>query len=360
MPVHTTRFTGDTYFTNTHTAGQKVYCRSTNATDDDGTINLYGRATSGGTADYVQLNPGSNEGKIEQLSTAAWSHLYLAKWDTALTGVGSVFSNDGTAASGTITILSQPGNGETLTIGLAGSQKIFTWTTGDPNSDGQIHTAGYGNNYNANHLCAAINDTVSGLSTLYGYGGDNTEGGVYTNTDGANPYLTATVSGATVTVTDKIACARQLAWVTTASDASKVSVSAIRGGIDGTKLVDIPATSTSASTSSISGVDLDSEDLATTNASGLLTGASDAMAVRGRFVVDVRSQDPGANVVAKIQMSNDNTNWRDAVSTITDLDDNQNQIISGTDLHGEYARLNFTTWDVTAAKAYNIKFISQG
>ncbi len=78
MPVHTVKFTGDTAFTGTHTSGNKIYCRSTDATSDDGTINLYGRATSGSAADYVQLNPGTNEGKIEQLSSANWSHLYLA------------------------------------------------------------------------------------------------------------------------------------------------------------------------------------------------------------------------------------------------------------------------------------------
>jgi len=355
MPVFTTRFTGDTYFTNTHTAGEKIYCRSTNAAADDGTINLYGRKTSDATADYVQLNPGSNEGKIEQLSTTAWSHLYLAKWDTALTGVGSIFSNDGTATTGTITVLSQPADGDTLIIGLTGFTKTFTWETSNTDANGKVKSVASASTCAAN-LASAINNSSTGSPT----GGSGTGGsnGWY-NTDGANPYLTATVSGSTVTVTDKIACARQLAWVTTASDASKVSVSAIRGGIDGTKLVDIAAASTSASTSSISGVDLDSEDLATTNASGLLTGASDAMLVRGRFVVDIRCTDPGASVAPKIQTSNDNTNWRDVVSTITDLDTDQDQIISGTDCHGEYARLYISTWSVTAAKSYNIKFISQ-
>ena len=357
MPVHTTRFTGDTYFTNSHTSGQKIYCRSTNATDDDGTINLYGRATSGGTADYVQLNPGSNEGKIEQLSSAAWSHLYLAKWDTALTGVGAVFSNDGTAATGTITILSQPADGDTLIIGLTGFTKTFTWETGNTDANGKVKSVASASTC-ASNLAMAINDSASGISG--GYGTEGTGDNAWNNTDGANPYLTATVSGATVTVTDKIACARQLAWVTTASDASKVSVSAIRGGIDGTKWVDLPATSTSASTSSISGVDLDSEDLATTNASGLLTGASDSMAVRGKFVVDIHCQDPDASVTPKIQMSNDNTNWRDATSTIADLNATQTQRIAGDDLFAEYARINFTAWAVTAAKAYNIKIISQG
>ena len=161
MPVFTTRFTGDTYFTNTHTAGEKIYCRSTNAAADDGTINLYGRKTSDATADYVQLNPGSNEGKIEQLSTTAWSHLYLAKWDTALTGVGSVFSNDGTAATGTITVLSQPADGDTLIIGLTGFTKTFTWETGDTDANGKVKSVASAATC-ASNLAMAINDSTSG------------------------------------------------------------------------------------------------------------------------------------------------------------------------------------------------------
>ena len=350
MPVHTTRFTGDTYFTNTHTAGQKVYCRSTNATDDDGTINLYGRATSGATADYVQLNPGSNEGKIEQLSTAAWSHLYLAKWDTALTGVGSVFSNDGTAATGSVKILTNPADSENIQIGLAGFLTTYTFKT-SVSSPGQVKIGG-STAATADNLASAINDAQTGTT--------NPTDGTDWNSSAAHTQISATSDSGTVTLQDRVNCERQLAWVITPYDAGDFHTSAIRGGIDGTKLVDIPATSTSASTSSISGVDLDSEDLATTNASGLLTGASDSMAVRGRFVVDIRCQDPGASVAAKIQTSNDNTNWRDAVSTITDLDTDQDQIISGTDCFGEWARLYISTWSVTAAKAYNIKFISQG
>ena len=349
MAVHTVKFTG-TPFSGVHVEGKKLYCRSS-AAADAGTINIYGRATSGSTAAYEQLNPPSSGGKIEQLSSAAWDNLYLAKWDSALAGVGSVFSNNGTAATGTITILSQPADGDTFVIGLTGFTKTFTWETGTPSSNGQVKSVASATTCAAN-LASAINDASTGSPT-------GSEGTGWTNTDGANSYLTATVSGATVTVTDRISCARSLAWVTTTSDASKVAISSIRGGIDGTKIVDIPAASTTASTSASSGIDLDSEDLATTNASGLLTGASDSMAVRGRFVVDIRCQDPGASVAAKIQTSNDNTNWRDAVSTITDLDTDQDQIISGTDLFAEYARLNFTTWSATAAKAYNIKFIAQ-
>ena len=70
------------------------------------------------------------------------------------------------------------------------------------------------------------------------------------NSDGANPYLTATVSGTTITLTDKIKTARQFAWVLTPYDANKFAICNIRGGIDGTLIGSISAGLKSASTSS--------------------------------------------------------------------------------------------------------------
>ena len=352
MPVYPVKFSGDAAFTGTHASGFKIYARSTNAADDDGTITLYGRATSGSTADYVQLNPGTNEGKIEQLSSATWSDIYLAKWDTALTGTGSIFSNDGTEATGSCKITTNPADTETFTIGLTGFTTVYTFKT-TVSAPGHVKIGGT-TAATADNLASAINDTSTGTTSP----SDGTDW----NSSAAHTQISATSSGGTVSVVDLIRCSRQLAWVSTPSDAADFHVSLIRGGVDGTKIVDIPAASTSASTSATSGVDLDSEDLSTTNASGLLTGASDAIATRGRFVVDIRCDDPAASVTPKIQMSNDNTNWRDAVSTITDLNSGgaQDQIISGTDLFGEYARINFTAWAVTAAKSYNIKIITQG
>ena len=349
MAVHTVKFTG-TPFSGVHVEGKKLYARSS-AAADAGTINIYGRATSGSTAAYEQLHPPSSGGKIEQLSSATWDNLYLAKWDSALAGVGSIFSNDGTAATGTITILSQPADGDTFVLGLTGFTKTFTWETSTIDTNGQVKSVASATTCAAN-LASAINDSQHA-------GASGAEGTGWDNDDDANPYLVASASGATVTVTDRISGKRSLAWVTTTSDASKVAISAIRGGIDGTKIVDIPAASTTASTSASSGIDLDSEDLATTNASGLLTGASDSVATRGRFVLDIHCQDPGAEVSSKIQLSNDNTNWRDATSTIADLNTTQTQKITGNDLFAPYARVNFTAWVVTAAKAYNFKIITQ-
>ena len=351
--VHTVRYTGENYFTNSHNSGSGLYFRSTAAADVQD-VNVYGKTTSGSNAAKVTFSPSSGQGKIEQLSATAWSDVYLLKADSALAGIGSLFSNNGTAATGTIHICSQPYDGETLEIGLTGFTKTFTFRN-TVSANGDVKSVTSVSEVAAN-LASAINDTATGSHST----GGESSGGAWTNTDGANPYVTATVSGATVTLTDKINANRQLGWVTTASSTDRIMVSGIRGGIDGTKIVDIPATGISASFDSTTGVNLDSEDLSTTNVSGAILGGSDSMAVRGRFIVDIRTEDPGAAVLAKIQTSNDNINWRDASSTITDLNSDQDQIINGNDLFAEYARLNFTSWSSTAAKSFNIKFISQG
>ena len=308
MPVNTVKLTGQQAFSGTHKSGQKIYFRS-DAAADDGNIYLYGKKSSDSNANADIAVVATNEGKIEHLVSTELSNIYLLKYATALTGNASFYSNNGTAATGSIHIASQPADGDTIEIGLTGFTKTFTFETGTITSNGHVYSESNLNKVAAN-LASAINDLSTGSPTA----GEGT-GGTYgwSNTDGANPYLTASVNGTTVTLTDKINCNRQLSWITTVSNASSLSICPIRGGVDGTKIV-----------------------------------------------VDIYCQDPGASVTPVIQLSNDNTNWRDAVSTITDLDSDQQQLISGNDLFAEYARIKFTTWALTNPKSFNIKIITQG
>lgn len=350
MPVYTVKVTGDTAFDNDHSSGG-LYTRSTNSADD-GYVVLYGRKTSDSNADHTYIAINTGEGKIEQLSSTGWSNLYLAKWDAALNGTGSVFSNNGTAASGSIKITSNPSNGETIDIGLQGFATSFSFVT-TVSSNNQVKI-GSTTAETADNLASCINDSQTGSSNPV----DNTDW----QATGPHPYLSATAPSASsqVNLTDRINCKRQLAWVITPYDASDFHICDIRGGIDGTKIVDIASGNQSASTNLASGINLDSEDLSTTNVSGYLSGPTDSVATRGRFVVDLKCQDPGASVTPVIQLSNDGTNWKNATSTITDLDTDQDQRISADDLFSEFARINFTTWSATAAKALNIKIITQG
>ena len=249
-------------------------------------------------------------------------------------------------------ILDQPG-ANTLEIGLTGFTKTFTWTTGTPSSNGQVKSVADTGNCAIN-LASAINDTAIGGT----YAAEGTD---WTNTDGANPYVTATVSGSTVTVTDKIAGSRQLSWVTTASDSDKVSVSPIRGGVDGDLIATIPAGSASASSTVISGVDLDSEDQTTSTLPPGIAGPSNVIRTSGRFVIDIRlASAPNDALALKVELSNAGTNLYDApTTTIANLNANQTQRLVADDLMSEFMRLNVTSNAATNANPALIKVISQ-
>lgn len=359
MPVNYANFVGETGFDgSSFTANNKVYIRSSAAGDAHDFL-IAGKKNSDSTATAETLTSISSGGKIERLNSDALADIHLVSYrnsgtETALTGTAQIRMNNGTAASGTITILAQPADSDTLIIGLTGvSTKTFTWETGTPSSNGQVKSNSTLSECAAN-LASAINDSAHSGATSGG------EGTAWTNTDGANPYLTASASGNTVTVTDKINCARSLGWTTTASDATKVSVSAIRGGIDGTLIGSISAGLKSASTSVTSGVNLESEDQATNTLPGGLTGTSSSISVRGKFAVDIRTGTPNGAVNGGIQVSNDNTNWRTVpTTTITNLASDQDQQLNGDDLFGEYARLNITANAATSGTIANIAFISQ-
>ena len=357
MSVHTVSFLGDVSFVGTHNSGSGVYVRSSAAADDDSWY-LFGRATSDSAAASATLAVGSNEGKIEALSSTAWSDLYLASHRSSattennLTGRAEVRSNNGTAATGTIVILSQPGS-DTLEVGLNGFTKTFSWTTGTPSSNGQVKSVSDTGNCAIN-LASAINDAAIGGT----YAAEGTD---WTNTDGANPYLTATVSGSTITLTDKIACSRSLGFVTTASDETKVSVSPIRGGVDGTLVAEISAGNASASSTIISGVNLDAEDQTTSTLPPGIAGPSNVIQTRGRFAVDIRlASAPDDALALKIQLSNDGTNFFDApTTTISNLNSDQTQHLVADDLFSEFMRVFITSNASTVANPALIKVISQ-
>ena len=358
MPVNYANLVGETGFNgSSFTANNKVYIRSSAAGDDDDFL-IAGKKNSDSTATAETLTALSSGGKIERLNSDALADIYLVSYrdsgaETALTGTAQIRMNDGTAATGTITILAQPADADTLIIGPTGFTKTFTWETSTPSTNGQVKSNSTLSECAAN-LASAINDSAHSGSTS---GGEGTAG---TSTDGANPYLTASAAGNTVTVTDKISCARSLGWTTTASDATKVSVSAIRGGIDGTLIGSISAGLKSASTSVTSGVNLESEDQATNTLPGGLIGTSSSISVRGKFAVDIRTGTPNGAVNGGIQVSNDNTNWRTVpTTTITNLASDQDQQLNGDDLFGEYARLNITANAATTGTIANIAFISQ-
>ena len=161
MSVHKIAFTGDQVFSATHTSGNGIYFRSTDASDYNDLV-LYGRQTSGTTAARSVLSIASGAGKVERLSSNAWNELYLTDYNGTLAGIGSVFSNDGTAATGSVKVTSQPSDGETFIIGLTGFLTTFTFKT-SVSSGGHVKI-GSSTAETADNLASAINDAQTGSS----------------------------------------------------------------------------------------------------------------------------------------------------------------------------------------------------
>ena len=364
MPVNYVNFVGETSFDGaSFVADNKVYLRSSAAADDEDFV-IAGLKNSDSSAVSETLTSATNGGKIERLSTDSlkefhyFSNRYLGA-ETALNGTVQVRLNNGTAATGSITVLSQPADGSTLTIGLSGFTKVFTFRTSTVSANGDIYSDS-DLTKTASNIASAINDSSTGTPTA---GESPGSGGTYGwyNSDGANPYLTATVSGSTVNLSDKINGNRSLSWVVTPYTASDFAICSIRGGIDGTLIGSISAGLKSASTSTTEGITLQSEAQTAKTLPGGFTGTSIGIATRGKFVVDIRTGTPNGAVNATIQVSNDNVNFRNVpTTTITNLASDQDQQLVGDDLFAEYARLNITSNAATSGTVANIAFISQG
>ena len=363
MPVNYANFVGETSFDgSSFVANNKVYVRSSAAADAHDFV-LAGLKNSDSTAISETLNSISSGGKIERLTTNDFKQLDFVAYrntgvDTALTGTAQIRLNNGTAATGAITVLSKPDDGSTLSVGLNGFQKVFTFKDTVGNNNGEVYRDNNLSKVAAN-IASAINDSSTGTPTS---GESPGSGGTYGwyNTDGANPYLTATVQGTTVTLTDKINCARSLPFVTTVYDATELSICPIRGGIDGTLIGSISAGLKSGSTSVTSGVTLQSEAQTISTLPSGFKGASAGIRTGGKFSVDIRTATPNGAVNASIQISNDNVYWRTVpTTTITNLASDQDQQLNGSDLFGEYARINITGNASTTGTVANIAFISQ-
>jgi hypothetical protein len=362
MPVNYVNFVGETSFDGaSFVADNKVYLRSDAAADDEDFV-IAGLKNSDSSAVSETLTSATNGGKIERLSTDSLKEFHYfsnrsSGTETALGGTVQIRLNNGTAATGSITVLSQPADGSTLTIGLSGFTKVFTFRTTTVSANGDIYSDS-DLTKTASNIASAINDSSTGTPTA-GEGSGGTYG--WYNTDDANPYLTATVSGSTVNLSDKINGKRSLSWVVTPYTASDFAICSIRGGIDGTLIGSISAGLKSASTSATEGITLQSEAQTANTLPGGFTGTSVGVATRGKFVVDIRTGTPNGAVNAAIQVSNDNVNFRNVpTTTITNLASDQDQQLVGDDLFAEYARLNITSNAATSGTVANIAFISQG
>lgn len=228
-------------------------------------------------------------------------------------------SAPGIAAIGDVRADVNPTDGDTLTVGLTGNTLVYRFkNTLAAANDVKIGTT--------------VQDTAANLNAAINLGAGS--GTAYHGGTPLNPFLSATVSVAVVTMTDRIACDRQLDWILTES-ASNFSKRAPIGGVDGILLFSIPAGQTSAADA----LTFSSEDHTTYTLPALMVGTSPSYAMGGSKAM-VRIWGDAA-IKWKIQSSTDLANWHDTSEGEETLSASTMTYLTLAELH-EYIRFVVT------------------
>ena len=258
-----------------------IVLRSTSASDTN-SLTVYGTiSASPGTS--AKTMTGTTEVKTTDSLTAITQAVVTAAVGT-ITGLAA-----GTAAVGDVRVDVIPTDGDTLTTGLTGNTRAYRWK----NTLGAAYDVKIG---------ASLADCAANLKAAIN--ADGTPGVEYYTGTLANTLLSATVGTTVVTLTDRIACDRQLDWVLTESGAN-FAKRAPSGGIDGRELFTIAAGLTSAADP----LTFSSEDHTTDTLPALMTGTSPSIAIGGRQCMLRLWADQ--TIDYKIQCSTDQTNWTD-------------------------------------------------
>lgn len=258
----------------------KIILRSTDVSDD-ANLAVYGTVSASPDYEIVGM-----AGLQETETTASFSALSQVISDAAAVGVISGRA-PGVAAVGDIRTDSQPLDGDTLGIGFVGN--LITYRL--KNTPAAAYDVQIG---------ATIADTTENLALAINAGG--TPGSEYYAGTLINPFVAATYETGVMTLTDRLACNRQVAWEFSESAASFSKRLPI-GGEDGLLLFEIPA-----------GVAFAADPL-TFSAEGhtgatlpaLMTGTSPSVAVNGgAAMVRIWGDE---SIKWKIESSTDLINW---------------------------------------------------
>lgn len=312
-------------------AGEKLIVRSTSAAD---TMNcdVYGLVAGVASSNTLALL-----GMREVLSTNLFTSLTQARLASAAAGTVRVFGQ-GTAATGDIRCDTNPADGDTLTLGLTGFTQVYRFKT--------TTAAAYDVK-----IGATAADSMSNLKKALNADGVG-DGTDYHTGTAANPYLSATVATAVVSLTDRLAVARQLAW-SFAQSASKFTIRTMAGGVMGTQLAKLNP-----------GVTLSHNDLTFsaeahtgTNLPGLLTLTSKSIRCNGS-PVSLRFW-ANHTLTLNYETSSDNTNWHPGITTI-----GASGVISASTLTWahtaesvDYIRLNITAHASTTDTIFDARVI---
>jgi hypothetical protein len=275
-------------------ASERPYFRSTSAADT-ANLSLTGLVSAVSTTETNAL-----AGQKEVRAADVFTSLTAVLLSTGEAGVVSVYGT-GLAAAGYLIVSMQPANNDTLLLGLTGFVQTYTFKTTLTGAANEIKI-GTDAPTTAANLSAGIN-AGSGSGTLYGTG------------TVANAYVSSTVSGQILTITDLIPCRRQLVWSITQGVGSTLSLAAPIGGADGILLASFAAGITQA----FNAFTLNSEDLVTPTlpAKVFLTTAS--LQVGKPCTLRFKCATVGTPLPVTYQTSTDNVNWSTGLTSITSL-----------------------------------------
>lgn len=335
MSVRAFSYTSQNLIDAQPSATAKIYVRSSSAADTTQVATFWDSTTSR-TASLV--------GQREAITSTTMDSLRWVNLDATAAGTVSVYSADtAIAAVGDIRVDTQPSAADTLFVGLSGFGTTYTFRVA-PSTTNEIKI-GTDTGETADNIASAINDTSTGPSVPV----DGTDWGTGTV---ANGYVSATVAGTVVTITDLLACKRQVAWACTESSAN-FSIRNPVGGKDGTLLTTLDPGDTEYYNGDL---ELDTEDLATETLPGLKTGATDSIAIGGkRPTLHIRCENVVTAITLKYQVSNDDATWDDGQTALTSADNNNLWYPVGENI--QYIRLNITANSNTAAAALSAKVI---
>jgi hypothetical protein len=273
----------------------KPYFRSSNAADT-ANHSLTGLVAGVSTTETDALN-----GKVEVRATNIFTSLTALLLSAVEAGTVSVYAS-GVAAYGYLIVSSQPANNDTLLLGLTGFVQTYIFKTTLTGAANEI-LIGASASATASNLSAAIN-AGAGSGTVYGTG------------TVANAYVSATVTGQILTITDRIPCRRQLAWSITQGVGATLSLSVPIGGVDGTVL----ATFAPGLTQAFNAFTLQSENLVALTLPAKVFLTTGSLQIGGKqCTLRFKCATVGTPIPVSYQTSSDNINWSTGLTAITSL-----------------------------------------
>jgi hypothetical protein len=330
-------------------ATQTVGASGTPANNDTVTVNgrVYTyKTTLTGAANEVHIN--GQDGSLTNLQSAI----------NASGGVAGTDYGTGTTANADVTAGAVSSHAITLTAkvyGSAGNSLTLAKSGANLSVGGASFSGGGSSVANEVKIGATASATATNLNEAIN--AESNAGIDYSQGTAANAFVSATVLTAVVTLTDRIAVARQLAWSLSQGTGSTISIRTLIGGATGDLLAAIAA----GTTQIFNSISLSSEDLLTTTLPGLVLPTSDWINVGGKpCVLRFKCADVSSALSLKYQTSTDGVNASDGALGSFDLDNYSvlsPLFVIPSEQNVEYIRLVFSSNTNTADAALDARVI---